>query len=391
MPVKVCIVTTAFPRWPGDDRGVFVFEAARAVQALGAQVRVIAMHSPGAKTRETIEGLDIIRPRYLWPEKWELLQREGGGLPIMWRTNKWSRLAVLPFGAVHTMTITRYARGCDIVHANWTLSAAAAVLAKFVHRRPVVVTVQGSDVFQAARLPVANRVTTLALRRCAKVLALSQSLADAVKDLGVSAAQVEVVPNGVDLERFQPPAGEREPLILFVGALIERKGVRHLIAALPPVLCALPGYRVVVVGEGGQRTALEEQAATLGISDRTDFVGPQTPQQVSSWMRRAKLFVLPSLEEGLGVVLLEALGSGTPCVGSAVGGIPDVVTPEVGRLVPPADPQALSAALLDILTSPETWCAMSQQARQRAETYFSWRVIGARLMKIYEQYTSGVE
>jgi glycosyltransferase involved in cell wall biosynthesis len=387
--VKVCIVTTAFPRWPGDDRGIFVFEAARAVQALGAQVRVIAMHSPGAKTRERIDAIDIIRPRYLRPEKWEMLQKEGGGLPIMWRKSKVARLTVLPFGLVHTLAIMRHARDCDIVHANWTLSAAAAVLAKAVHRRPVVVTVQGSDVFQAARLPVVDRVTVAALRRCAKVLALSHSLASALHSLGVPPSQVEIVPNGVDLDRFRPEAGEREPLILFVGALIERKGVRHLIAALPTVLQAWPDYRLAIVGEGAQGDDLKRLAAELGVGDRVDFVGSQTPRQVSSWMRRAKLFVLPSLEEGLGVVLLESLASGTPCLGSDVGGIPDVVTPDVGRLVPPADPHALAAAMLNLLSSPEAWNTLSQNARQRAQTYFSWHAIGTRVMNIYQECLSG--
>ena len=265
----------------------------------------------------------------------------------------------------------------------------AAVLAKAVHRRPVVATVQGSDVFQAARMPVVDRVTTLALQRCAKVLALSHSLANALNSLGVSPSKVEIVPNGVDLDRFQPMDSEREPLILFVGALIERKGVKHLIAALPSVRQALPGYRLAIVGEGAQRDDLKKLAAALGVGDRVDFVGSQTPRQVSSWMRRAKLFVLPSLEEGLGVVLLESLASGTPCIGSDVGGIPDVVTPDVGQLVPPSDPRALSAAMLEILSSPAAWSTLSQNARRRAQTYFSvWHAIGMRLMNVYHECLS---
>jgi glycosyltransferase involved in cell wall biosynthesis len=167
--------------------------------------------------------------------------------------------------------------------------------------------------------------------------------------------------------------------------LIERKGVRYLIAALPYVLQVLPGYRLAIVGEGAQRDDLANLAVTLGVSNNIDFVGPQTPQQVSSWMRRAKLFVLPSLEEGLGVVLVESLASGTPCIGSDVGGIPDVVTPDVGRLVPPSDPRTLSAAMLDVLASPAGWSILSQNARQRAQTYFGWHSIGARLMKVYQE------
>src|SRR5262245_22743250 len=95
--MKICIVTTSFPRWVGDHRGTFIFEAARAICAQGVEVRVIAMHHPGAKTREFMDSIDVIRPRYLWPERLEILQREGGGLPAIWRRHWGARFALLPF------------------------------------------------------------------------------------------------------------------------------------------------------------------------------------------------------------------------------------------------------------------------------------------------------
>jgi glycosyltransferase involved in cell wall biosynthesis len=125
-------------------------------------------------------------------------------------------------------------------------------------------------------------------------------------------------------------------------------------------------------------------AESLNLTEQVEFVGPQSPGQVQAWMRRAKVLVLPSIEEGLGVVLLEALASGTPCAASQAGGIPDVITPEVGVLFPPADSDALAQAVLKIIDAePEDYAKHSRQARHRAETHFSWRVVAARLVQIY--------
>jgi glycosyltransferase involved in cell wall biosynthesis len=151
--------------------------------------------------------------------------------------------------------------------------------------------------------------------------------------------RLTVVPNGVDTAKFIPASlAEREPTILFVGSLIPRKGANYLIDAMPRVLAALPGYRLVMLGDGPDEQALRKQAAALGIADCIDMLGFRPQAEVVAQMRRARLFVLPSLEEGLGVVLLEALACGTPIVASAVDGIVDAVT-GVGA-VPPAHPGA---------------------------------------------------
>ncbi|MCS7010975.1 MAG: glycosyltransferase [Anaerolineales bacterium] len=381
--LRVCIATTSFPRWLGDSRGTFIWEAARAVKLAGADVHVIAMHSPGARTFEVLDGILVIRPRYLVPERLEVLQNAMGGLPVVWSRNPWARFALAPFILAHTLAIIRYGRNCDVIHANWTLSAFAAYAGQWAHGRPILVTVQGSDVFQAPRVPLIRLITKLTLRGCARVLALSRSLAEVTAQLGVPVEQIEVLPNGVDVDYFRP-SEKREPLILFVGSLIERKGVRYLLEAMRFIHQTLPQLRLVIIGEGPQQAELQTLANRLGLANVVMFLGSQPPDAVSNWLSRAQLCVLPSVEEGLGVVLLEALASGTPCIGARVGGIPDVVTEEVGALVPPAEPSALAQAALRILRDPELWQAMSRAARQRAESQYSWRGIAKRLLTLYE-------
>ena len=382
--MKVCIVTTAFPRWLDDNHGPFVHGAALALMQKGLDVLVITMHSPGVKTRETWNGIEIIRPKYL-PTRMEVLRQVTAGIPHIWENRPFARLAILPFMAVHTFATARYAKNYDIVHANWTLSGTSALISQFWHRSPYIVTVQGSDIFRTTHLPFVRQITKLVLNRAACVIAISQALSEALIDLGITANKIEIIPNGVDTNFVRPPASEREHLLLFVGSLIKRKGVRYLIQAMPQVLQKIPDIRLAIIGEGPQQEELVRLSSELEISDKVQFIGSQNQTQVREWMQRAKLLILPSIEEGLGVVLLEALACGTPCVASNVGGISDVVSQDVGLLVPPAKPFALADAITSMLMKQDQWEKYSQRARERALQEFSWDIVSNRILQIYKE------
>ncbi len=387
--MKVCFVTTSFPRWPGDGQGAFIWEAARAIKRQGVQVRVVAMHSPGARTYEVMEGIEVIRPRYWWPEKWELLKKEGGGLPIVWRKYPLARFQILPFIFAHSLATARYAQDCDLIHAHWTLSAAVAVLGKWKHRRRILGTVHGSDIFQVARHPVGGSITREALKRCDYVVAVSNALMKAAIALGVDPKKIQVVSNGVNTDVFAPPSDDcREKTILYVGSLIERKGVKYLILALPEILRNFPDYRLVLIGDGHELQILRTLANELGVANRVEFLGFVGHGEVRKWMQRAQLVVLPSLEEAQGVVLLESLSCGTPVVASQVDGIPDVISPDVGILVPPAVPAALSRAIQVILGNPTLWANMSRCARERAVIYYDWNVVARQWIDLYACMTT---
>src|SRR5262245_34025105 len=105
--MKVCLAATTFPRFPGDGQGAFVWELARAVQRHGVGVRVVALHTPGAKSEESIEGIEIRRPRYWWPEEAESLRKDGGGLPMTLRNYPLARWQLPIFLARHSAAIAQ--------------------------------------------------------------------------------------------------------------------------------------------------------------------------------------------------------------------------------------------------------------------------------------------
>jgi glycosyltransferase involved in cell wall biosynthesis len=290
------------------------------------------------------------------------------------------------------LVTARHARDCDLIHAEWSFSAAAAVLSKWLHRKPILATLQGSDIFQVTRSPLGSALTRQVLSRCDRITVLSRALLNATAALGLPAGQITIVPNGVDTNHFLPPdTQEREKLILYVGSFIERKGVRHLLDAIPQVLNEFPGFRLVLIGEGPQEPVLRQQAEDLGVSELTTFVGFRPQDEIKTWMQKAQVLVLPSLEEGMGVVLLEALACGTPLVASRIDGIQDVVTPDVGVLVPPADPQALAKGLRHVLAEPLKWDQLSLAARERAMVHYDWDYVSSKYVALYRDVISRSE
>lgn len=385
------MTTTTFPRWKGDGEGAFVWGLVQALHRRGVYVRVVALHSPGTATHEVIDGIEIVRPRYWRPERHEYLRREGGGLPITLRRYWLARLQLLPFSVIQGIYLARCATDCQVLHAHWTLSGALGLFGRWYHQCPVVVTVQGSDVFQVTQYPGGAWLTRLILNRCDRITALTHSLKESAVKAGISAEKLDIIPNGVHSAEFTPSISDtgenrtrREPLILFVGSLIERKGATYLLDALPMVLSAFPSVRAVLIGTGPEEAKLRQQTKTLGIAHCVDFLGFLPQAEIQVWMRRARLFALPSLEEGQGVVLIEALASGTPVVASDVDGIKEVITPEVGQLVAPRDPAALATALKTLLGEEELWSQMSHDARLRAVCYYDWDLIAQRYITLYE-------
>lgn len=383
--MKILIATTNFPRWQGDFRVPFIYEAAKAIQAKGNQVRVVTMHNPGSQEHELMEGLEVFRVRYLSEDK-EKLQQDAAGIPAAWERGLKGRLPLIPFFLAYTRAVGRHAADCDIIHANWSLSGLAALLSRERHKLPYVVTVQGSDVFKTHNKPGIRQMVGLALRKAGKVIALSRALKTAALGFGLKDENVVVIPNGINISQFPfASLDEKKDQVLFVGSLIERKGPGTLLQAMRLVHEFLPEVKLVLVGEGDERANLEQFITANAMSDYVRLAGTQPQSAVAELMRESKLFVLPSIEEGQGVVLMEALASGTPCVGSRVGGIPDVVTEDVGRLVEPGDAPALAEAIRAYLTDADLWENASIAGRQRVLEYYDWNHLADEISAVYAE------
>jgi len=174
------------------------------------------------------------------------------------------------------------------------------------------------------------------------------------------------------------------PLIGFVGRLIWQKGMIYGLQAFARVLLKRPDARLIVVGDGERRAELENRARRYGIAGKVFFLGWRT--DVPRLMAGFDIFLLPTLQEGFGLVLLEAMAARTPIVASAVSAVPEIVAHgETGLLVPPRDPAALSEALLTLIADPPLRQHMGLLGEDRLETAFSAeRMIDATL-RLYQR------
>ncbi len=258
----------------------------------------------------------------------------------------------------------------DVIHGYLFGPNLFAVLAGLACRVPgVAVAKRNVDAFETPRQ---RRVQRWVHRRAGHVTAVSEAVADTVVAMGVPRARITVIPNGVDVSRFDAPAPDRaslgardgEPVIGSVGCLAARKDYGTLLEALARLAPRRP-FRVALVGDGPERAALEARAAALGLAGRTAFLGERG--DVERLLPAMDVFVLSSREEGIPNALLEAMAAGRPAVATAVGGTPEVLTDgETGWLVPPGDPEALAGALERVLGDPAEAARRGAAARAAA-------------------------
>ena len=389
---RVLVLASTFPRWPDDTEPPFVYNLSRQL-AERFEVFVLAPHAAGSRRAETMDGMAVHRFRYAWPAKYEQLAY-GGMLPNLKR-KPWLWAQVPFFLIAELISTLRLARShdVDVIHAHWLVpQGLVAALAATILRKPVVVTAHGADV-HGLRGRVASALKRWALGRMTRVTAVSQGLADSIQRLS-SEHPVDVISMGVDVDRFRSMRGGSRlkrslnldgPMILFVGRLAEKKGVRYMIDAMPGVLRAAPAAAFVIVGDGPLRLELERRADTLGIAESVRFMGAKRPDELPEFYSAADVFVGPSIvarggdAEGVPVSLMEAMACGTPVVTTDVGGIGELVTHDrTGLVVKERDPAGLAESVSRILTDEVLSRRLRRNARSLVQRKFAQSVIANR-------------
>lgn len=392
------MLTTSFPRREGDYSGSFVFGLARELVRLGYEIVVVAPHDAETPGAEKMDGVQVRRFSYFLPRKLQALCY-GSGIPSNLRQRPWVILQV-PFLLLGFFFVSwQESRGCDLIHAHWSLAGLAGLIVARLRRIPFVLTMHGAEVF-ARR---GTMLTRFVLDRADHLITNSTFTLTRILEIA-NPRTYSVIPSGVNPEKSDPASPqaialvrekwsvhEDDPTLLFVGRLVERKGVDVLIAALPNVIARHPELRLLIVGVGPMKEPLTTQAEELHVAQRITFTGFVPEEELRALYQIVTAFVLPAVydpggdTEGLGVVLLEAMLNGCPVIASRVGGITDVIPGgEVGLLVEPQDPAQLSAAILCLLDDPLLRQRLSEKGQWRARTDFSWERICEQTIRTYQ-------
>ncbi len=302
----------------------------------------------------------------------------------MWESPPWS-LAL----ASRVVDVARSER-LDVIHAHFALPYAVATeLACQVlgpDAPPWVATLHGSDVQPLGGDPAYAPIVSHALGRADGVTVPSEQLRALAAEQFGAALTIDVVPNFVDSERFKPSANRLPPsdgvaTLVHASNFRRVKRVGDVVAVFARVAERLP-TRLLLIGDGPGRSTALEQIAALGLTDRVDAVGAQ--RDVERWLGDAHVALLPSARESFGLSGLEALASGVPVVGSAVGGLPEVVKHgETGFLFNVGDVPRMADATVDLITNSEKWQAMSRAARAVALERFAPQTAIERYESLY--------
>lgn len=343
-------------------------------------MRVIAPSAPGLRCEDEIGGIPVTRFRYA-PGRHETLAYTGTMAEDV--SASWTaKLALGGMLASEFNAILRSARGyrADLLHAHWWFpNGVAAAAASVVTRIPLVTTSHGSDVRLLLKEPAAAPLARFVFGQSAAVTCVSRWLASNATAYTSSAPTVAPMPVNADL--FSPSGTRDEAKLLFVGRLSSQKGAELAVRALARM--ERPAT-LDIVGAGPEFDRIINVARELGVGDRVTMLGHLGHTALVERYRHSVALLIPSVEEGLGLVAVEAQLCETPVVAFASGGLVDVVTDEcTGLLVPPGNVEALAVALDRVVSSPELREKLGRSGRESALARFTPAAAAAQYASIY--------
>ncbi len=355
-----------------------VYEICRRLVEMGHYVEVISLNTKSAPESEIMEGFKVHRASVI--QLTELIGVQSS-----------FSLHVLPLA----LRIAKN-QSFDIIHAHnlFFFTTIMALILKRWLKKPLVVTMHlGSlehivGIYKVPALIYLQSVGRLILHQSERIIAVSQAVSEHAQKLGVPQRNLRVIPNGVDLEKFQPNCHRlftRDHVnVVFIGRLIFNKGPQYIVEAAPTVLKEFPHVKFKFIGDGPLRKDLEQRVKNLKLESVFEFVGLK--DNIPALLQDADLLVRPSLLEGMPLAVLEAMACGLPVVATSVGGTAELIDDKVnGLLIEPANSAQLAAGLLEVLKNPGWGRQMGQMGREKVEQSYNWNQIAAQTVSVYRE------
>ena len=399
----VVMVTTSYPRFPGDHVGTFMEPIAKHVAARGHDVHIVAPWHPLVTRGRIEDGVSFHFFKYApLPALNVFGYAAGMRADVALRSAAWMAAPLaMTAGWFKAMRVAQK-RGASVMHGHWVVPG-GVIASTAQPRLPLVVSLHGSDVFVAERTPIARAAARRVFGRSGAVTACSPDLADRAIALGADRTRMQVVPYGVDTDRFKPSdASERAAIrqaagmptdalvVVAAGRLVRKKGFEYLIAALP--LLRTPNVHLVIAGAGDLDDELTSRARAAQAAGRVHFPGNLGQDSVGAWFGAADVVAVPSVRDdsgnvdGLPNTLLEGLASGAPVVTTAAGGIGSVVEHDRNALVvAERDSRGLAAAIDALLADTGRRERLGRAGRALVDERFGWDAAAARFEAAYDR------
>src|SRR3990172_8688401 len=400
--LKIYSLATTYPEALTSVKPKFVHVLNKELAQLGVDVKVIVPHTKDSLTSETMESVLIRRFKYL-PEKYEINERS---IPDEMKRSKFGRLKVIfMIGVFFIFTYFECVKEKpDIIHGHWAFPGGyiAFLVSKLVCAK-CVISIHGAETPLLKKSKFILKKTINSLNKSHAVIVNSDYTKNEYKKLGVKEDKMTRIyppPNFVQhtqdkelLKKFRRKfASDNLKIVLFVGRLVERKGVEYLIKAIPKIKATQ--VHVIIAGGGWLMNDLKELVTSLGLDNKVSFFVPPTNETLGHLHDISDVFVVPSIvdsmgeTEGLGLVIPEAMESGLPVIATAVGGIVDVVkNNENGILINQKDSGAIAEAVDKILSNKDFAGKLIQNSKKTVNEFLP-SLIAKKHLKVFQEIIS---
>jgi len=404
--MKILVLTTTFPRWKDDTTPAFVYELSKRLQNEGFEIVVLAPHHKEAKRFEIIDGMKVYRFPYFYPRKYQKLAYEGGILSNLKRNHLAKLQVPLLFLSelFYTIKIIKKER-INFIHSHWIIpSGLVGAVCKRIFKKKHILTIHAAGLFGLKKLPFKRKIADFIVKHCDRITVVSSYIYERLLNLiepkfaNNIKTRIKIVPMGVNTALFRPKVNKSklkikyniktENVLLFIGRLVEKKGLSYLIQAMPKIVSKSPNTELMICGDGPLRKDLEQLVKKMGLEKFVRFTGYVTGRRKIDYLSLSDILIVPSIvtqsgdTEGLPVVILEGLAAGKPVVASDVSGVKDIIKEGYnGFLVKQKNPATIAEKVLVLINNKELMRNISRNALVTSKKY-DWGVIGKKYAKL---------
>lgn len=393
----IILLTSSFPRYDGDLSGNFILELAKRL-SVEYDISIICPHSDGCKFYEKIWGVTVTRFPYFFPLKLQRLYTDGG-IPYNFQRSKLAKIQS-PFFMTLELIFTAlkiYKCNIKLVNSHWLIpQGIVGSICRIVFNTKHILTIHSSEITTLRNIPFGNKIAEFCFKNSDVIISVSNHRLNSALDLISKELHEEIIsksfimPMGINISSFELDelnkpimfdSGDSQFNILFIGRLIEVKGCEYLIRSIELIVEIIPNVKLIIVGDGPLESQLKQLTNKLKLERHIIFKGYVNYDNIPRYFFQSDIVAFPSIvdesgfEEGLPVVLIEAMAAGKATIATRTNGVLEVIKDrQNGLIVDPKSPEQFAEMIKLLYVDKDFRKKLEVNAQETAKKY-DWDVV----------------